>query len=107
MLEETEKNLLKKMQRTSEEIKMLLEDIKAVLLLTNQDKLEDAKKNLLKEGTVEKQVYDLCDGVSAKEIADKIGKSLKYVHAVISTLRRKGLVRTVEREKKIVYEQRF
>jgi len=90
------------------EIKMLLEDIKALLLMVNQDKLEEAKKKLLKEGTVEKQVYELCDGVNTtQDIANKIQKSVEYTGAVISVLRRKGLVRTVERGGRKVHEQRF
>ncbi|MEM1577361.1 MAG: hypothetical protein QXT98_07615 [Archaeoglobaceae archaeon] len=90
------------------EVKTLLEDIKALLFLINQDKIEEAKRRLLKEGTIEKQVYDLCDGKNTtQDIANKIQKSLEYVGAVISTLRRKGLVRTVEREGKKVHEQRF
>lgn len=90
------------------EMKMLLEDIKALLFLINQDKIEDAKRRLLKEGTIEKQVYDLCDGESTtQDIANKIQKSLEYTGAVISKLRRKGLIKTIEREGKKVHEQRF
>jgi hypothetical protein len=90
------------------EIKTLLEDIKALLLLTNQDKLEDMKKKLLKAGSIESEVCELCDGVNTtQDIANKIQKSLEYTGAVISTLRRKGLVRTIEREGKKVHEQRF
>jgi DNA-binding FadR family transcriptional regulator len=93
---------------TSEEIKTLLEDIKALLLLINQDKLEDMKKKLLKADSIEIQVYELCDGVNTvQDIANKIQKSLEYTRAVISTLRRKGLIRTTERDGKKVHEQRF
>lgn len=93
---------------TSEEIKTLLEDIKALLLLINQDKLEEMKKKLLKADSIESQVYELCDGVNtAQDIANKIQKSLENTGAVISKLRRKGLVRTIEREGKKVHEQRF
>lgn len=90
------------------EIKTLLEDIKALLLLLNQEKLDEMKKKLLKEGTIEKQVYELCDGTNTtQDIAGKIQKSVEYVNAVISVLRRKGLVRTIEREGKKIHEQRF
>jgi len=93
---------------TSKEIKTLLEDIKALLVLTNQDKLEDMKRKLLKSCSIESQVYDLCDGANtSQDIANKIQKSLEYTRAVISTLRRKGLVRTIERDDKNVHEQRF
>ena len=90
-----------------DEIKTLLEDIKGLLLLTNQDKLDEMKKRLLKPGSVESQVYDLCDGVTTQDIASKIQKSPEYAGAVVSTLRRKGLVRTVDRGGNKVHEQRF
>jgi hypothetical protein len=90
------------------EIKTLLEDIKALLLLTNQDKLEEMKKKLLKGDSIESQVYSLCDGANTtQDIASKIQKPPEYARAVVSTLRRKGLVRTVERDGKNVHEQRF
>jgi cell division septum initiation protein DivIVA len=93
---------------TSEEIKTLLEDIKALLLLANQDKLEEMRKKLLRNGSIESQVYELCDGVNTtQDIANKIQKAQEYAGAVISKLRRKGLVKTVEREGKKVHEQRF
>jgi hypothetical protein len=91
-----------------DEIKTLLEDIKGLLLLSNQDKLEAMKKSLLKPGSIENQVYELCDGVNTTQvIAGKIQKSQEYTGAVISTLRRKGLVKTVDRDGNKVHEQRF
>jgi hypothetical protein len=45
-----------------ERIHESLEEIKALLLLTNQDKLLEVKKKILKEGTVKSQIYNLCDG---------------------------------------------
>jgi len=95
-------------EATLNEIKSLLEDIKALLLLVNQDTLEEMEKKLLRAGSVESQVYELCDGVNTtQDIATKIQKSLEYAGAVISKLRHKGLVKTVEREGKKVHEQRF
>ncbi len=90
-----------------DEIKTLIEDIKGLLLLMNQDKLDEVKKRLLKPGTVESQVYDLCDGTTTQDIATKIQRTPEYVNAVVSTLRRKGLVRTVDRAGNKVHEQRF
>lgn len=90
------------------EMKMLLEDIRALLLLSNQDKLEDIKKKLLKDGSIESQVYELCDGVnSTQDIAKRMQKTSDYTRAVLSSLRRKGLVRTTDRDGKKVHEQRF
>ncbi len=90
-----------------DEIKTLIEDIKGLLLLTNQDKLDQMKKKLLQQGSVESQIYDLCDGATTQDIASKTQKSADYVNAVISRLRRKGLVRTVDRGGNKVHEQRF
>jgi hypothetical protein len=90
------------------EIRTLLEDIKAFLVLISQDKLEGMKKNLLKDDSVERRVYELCDGSNTtQDIANKMQKPPEYARAVISTLRRKGLVRTVEQDNKKVHEQRF
>jgi len=91
-----------------DEIKTLLEDIKGLLLIVNQDKLEEMKKRLLKPGSVESQVYDLCDGNNTTQsIATTIQKSTDYASAVLSNLRRKGLVRTIDRGGNKVHEQRF
>lgn len=101
MPEESEKDLLKKMQRT-------LEEIKAVLTLANQDKLAEVKKVLLKEGSVKLQVYNLCDGTkTTQDVAQSLQKSTDYVNSYLSILRREGLIRTVEKDGKQVHEQIF
>jgi CRP-like cAMP-binding protein len=101
MPEETERDLLKKIQRT-------LEEIKAILTLTNQDKLAEAKKALLKEGSVKLQVYNLCDGTkTTQDIAQALQKSIEYVNSYLSILRREGLIRTVEKDGRLVHEQIF
>lgn len=101
MPEESEKEILTSMRKT-------LEDIKAILVLTNQNKLEDAKNQLLKEGTIKKQVYNMCDGSkTTKDIAAMIQKDIGYVNSYLSILRREGLVRTVEKEGKQVHEPIF
>ena len=98
MPEESEKELLKKMQRT-------LEEIKAVLTLANQDKLAEIKKSLLKEGSVKLQVYNLCDGTkTTQDIAQVLQKSTDYVNSYLSILRREGLIKTVEKEGRQVHE---
>jgi hypothetical protein len=95
-------------ETTMNEIRSLLEDIKGMLLLVNQDKLEEIEKRLLRVGSIERQVYELCDGTNTtQDIATKIQKSPEYAGAVISKLRHKGLVKTVELEGKKVHEQRF
>ncbi|MDG6913712.1 MAG: hypothetical protein JRN34_04980 [Nitrososphaerota archaeon] len=99
-------------ENTSEDsladIKNLVDDIKALLFLTNQDRLEEVKKRLLKPGTVETQVYQLCEErKTTQDIAAAIQKTVEYAGAVISTLRRKGLIRTIEVDGKKFHEQRF
>jgi hypothetical protein len=101
MPEETEKELLRRMQRT-------LEEIKAVLTLTNQDKLTDVKKTLLREGSIKLQVYNLCDGTKTTlDVAQALQKSTDYVNSYLSILRREGLIRMVEKDGRQVHEQIF
>jgi hypothetical protein len=101
MPEESETQLLMKVHRT-------LEEIKAILTLANQDKLAEAKKTLLKAGSVKLQVYDLCDGTkTTQEIAQAIQKSTEYVNSYLSILRREGLIRTAQKDGRQVHEQVF
>lgn len=101
MPEEDQTSLLRKMQNT-------LDDIKAILVLSNQDQLAQAKKKLLKEGSIKQQIYELCDGTKTlQDIATAIQKSADYVSSYLTILRREGLIRTVEREGRQVHEQIF
>ncbi len=88
-------------------IQDLLEDIRAMLVLTNNDKIQEAKKQLLKEGSEQKKIYDLCDDKTTQEIATVLQKSLEYVNSNLSLLRRKGLIKTVEKDDKKIHQQRF
>jgi hypothetical protein len=88
-------------------IQETLDDIKAILMLTSGSNIEEAKKRLLKEGSEQSKIYDLCDGKTTQEIANVVQKSPEYVGSNLSLLRRKGLVKTVERDGKKVHEQRF
>lgn len=88
-------------------IQDLLEDIKAILLLSNNDMIQQAKKKLLKDGSEQKKIYELCDGKTTQEIATAINKSTDYVSANLSQLRRKGLIKTIERNNNKIHEQRF
>jgi len=94
-------------EETLKGIQESLEDIKAILLITGNSSIEDAKKRLLKEGSEQAKIYDLCDGKTTQEIANAVQKSPEYVASNVSLLRRKGLIKTVEREGKKVHEQRF
>jgi hypothetical protein len=101
MPEKSEKEILDSMRQT-------LEEIKAILLLTNQEKLNEVKKDLLKEGSVKLQIYGFCDGTrTIKDIATAIQKDAGYVSSYLTILHREGLVRTVEKEGKQVHEQIF
>ena len=89
-------------------IHSLLQELKMLFILANQDKLEATKKGLLPKDSVKERIYNLCDGTkTAKEISDAIDKEPKYVNSYLSILRREGLIRTVEREKRLVHEQVF
>jgi len=91
-----------------EENRSLLWEIKAILTLANHDKLEEMKKRLLKEGSIKKQIYDLCDGTrTTSDIAQTIGKDNPYVNSYLSILRREGLVGSIIREGRQVHEQIF
>lgn len=91
---------LKNMQET-------LEDIRAILLLTRNSGIEEAKKKMLKEGSEQYKIYQLCDGKTTQEIATAVQKSADYVSSNLTLLKRKGLIKTVERAGKKVHEQRF
>lgn len=84
-----------------------LDDIKAILLLTNNSKLQESKKELLKERSEQQRICELCDGKTTQEIATSLQKSVEYVNSNLTLLRRKGLIKTVERDEKKVHEQRF
>ena len=64
-----------------------LEEIRGIIILANQDKLEQMKKKLLPEGSIKEKIYTLCDGTKQqKEISEIIGKDIKYVHSYLSIL---------------------
>lgn len=91
-----------------DEIQGVLDDIRAILLMINQDKIDDAKKKLLKAGSMEHTIYNLCkDGITNEDIASQLKKDEKYVRAVISNLKQKGLIKTIVRDEKKVHQQRF
>jgi len=101
MPEESEKEILNSIRRA-------LEEIKAILIITNQDKLEETKKQLLKEGSIKQQIYNLCDGIkTTKDIASAIQKDPGYVASYLTILRREGFIRSVEKEGTQVHEQNF
>jgi hypothetical protein len=90
------------------EIQQTLEDVKAVLLLSNQDRLQEAKRRLLPADSLKAKIYEMCDGMNTTQsIAQTLGRDEPSVRGRLSELRRDGLIRTVERNEKQVHEQRF
>lgn len=101
MPDKSEKELLKDILR-------VLEEQNSLFLLANQENLSKIKQGLLKEGTVKLQIYDLCDGTrTTQDLTQILKKTSEYVGSYISTLRREGLIRTVEKDGKQVHEQIF
>ena len=111
MNQDQNNNLSQVMNKVSEKILQnlqdLLEDVRAILMLSNSDKIQEAKMQLLKEGSEQKKIYELCDGKTTEEIASAIQKEVPYVNSNLSRLRQKGLIKTVDRDGKKVHEQRF
>jgi preprotein translocase subunit SecA len=101
MSEESEKEIL-------DSIRKSIQEIKAILVLTNQVRLEEAKRQLLKEGSIKQQIYNLCDGTkTTKDMASTIQKDSGYVNSYLTILRREGLIRSVEKDGKQIHEQIF
>ena len=88
-------------------IQDLLEDIKATLILSTNDKIQEATKQLLKEDSKQKKIYDLFDDNTTQNIANAIKKSPEYVNSNLSQLRRKRLIKTIERKRQKIHVQRF
>lgn len=91
-----------------ENVQAILEEIRSLIVLVNQDKLTKIKEELLKEGTVKEKVYSMCDEtMTAKEMAEALDKEEGYVYSYLSILRREGFIRNVVRDGKQVYRQVF
>jgi hypothetical protein len=87
-------------------IRRNVDEIKS-LILFNGEKLEEAKQRPLPEESIRK-VYCPCDGNrTTSDIAQTLQKSNDYVSSYLSILRREGIVRTIERDGKLVHEQIF
>ena len=85
-----------------------LDEIRSVLILANKDSLKKGKEELLPKDSVKEKIYDLCDGTkTASDIAKAIGKGNTYVGSYLSILRREGLIRSIQRDGKLVREQIF
>ena len=90
------------------EILRTLDEIRSVLILATKDRLRKGKDDLLRKGSKKEEIYNLCDGTrTAPDIAKAIGKDNPYVQSYLSILRREGLIRSVERDGKLIHEQIF
>jgi len=91
-----------------EKVQGILEEIRSLIVLINQDKLKKIKENLVKPGTVKEKIYNMCNETkTAEEIAQYLGKSSEYVHSYLSILRREGLIRNIVKDNRQVYQQIF
>lgn len=98
----------KESDRVLKEIRTILDEMKSIFILANQNKLEEMKNSLLPKDSIKEKIYELCDGTrTTSDIAQAIGKDNNYVRSYLSILRREGLIRTVEKEGKQVHEQIF
>jgi hypothetical protein len=93
---------------TVEMIYSTLEEIKSLIKLVNQDKLQAVKDKLLKPGTVKERVYNMCDETKTiEEMAQALSKGEGYVRSYLSILRREGLIQNVIKDNRQVYRQTF
>jgi hypothetical protein len=93
---------------TVERIYSTLEEIKSLIKLVNQDKLQAVKDKLLKTGTVKEKIYNLCDETKTiEEMAQALSKGEGYVRSYLSILRREGFIQNVMKDKRQVYRQTF
>ena len=91
-----------------EKIQSILEEIRSLIVLVNQDRLREVKEGLLKEGTIKERIYNMCDETkTVEEMAHVLGKDNSYVHSYLSILRREGLIRNVAKDGRQVYRQIF
>jgi DNA-binding transcriptional ArsR family regulator len=98
-MSESKDEILRSIQRT-------LEEIRSLFILTNRDKLEKGKETLLPKGSIKEKIYNLCDGNrTISDMTKEIGKDDNYVRSYLSILRRDGLIRSIERDGKLVHEQ--
>ena len=58
-------------------------------------------RNPVKPNSFEDKIYRMCDGLhTTSDIAKKVGKSIEYTGSVLSRLKQKGLIKTLEKNGK-------
>lgn len=96
-------------EKTLAEIKDILDDIRALLILTNETQINESKKKLLEKNSTEEKVYALCKKeITTKEISKSIQKTEPNIRGILSHIRSKGLIKTITRDDgTVVHCQRF
>jgi len=92
-------------EKSLEEIKGILVDIRSILLITNAKDIENYKKEFLNEKSEQVKIYKLCTNLTTEEIAKKIKKKDDYVYTNIRRLREKGLIKSTNKNGKLTHEQ--
>ena len=78
-------------------VKSLWEDAKSLQHAANGERLNKIKEDLLKKGSMEEQVYDLCDGTNTiSDITRNLNKPLNNIRVAMTNLLRKGIISYLE-----------
>ena len=86
----------------------LLECIRGLSLLANQDKIGKIKKNTIHLDSGDEKMCNLYqDGMPNEDLAKQIKKDVPHVIDIISNLQQKRLITIIEKNSKKIYEQRF
>lgn len=88
-----------------EEIKDILLDIRSILLVSNAKEIKDFKDKFMKEKSDQVKIYTHCKGLTNEEIAKKVKKSKMIVNTNLARLREKGLIKSIQKNNKIIHEQ--
>jgi len=88
-----------------EEIKDILLDIRSILLVSNAKEIKDFKDKFMKEKSDQVKIYTHCKGLTNEEIAKKVNKTKEIVNTNLARLREKGLIKSIQKNNKIIHEQ--
>lgn len=92
-------------EESLEEIKGILKEIRSILLISNAKEIENFKKEFLNEKSEQVKIYNLCTNLSTEDIAKKIKKKNDYVNTNLRRLREKGLIKSTNKNGKLIHEQ--
>ena len=90
------------------EIQEQLDTIVNLLKIIYGNKLITLKKETLRAGSLDKQIYELCDGTNTTStIAKKLQKNGNHISNTLTKLRKKGLIKSITKNKQKVHVQIF